>query len=102
MNVLIDIHASLYIKLSLNFYIITTLFFFVGLEFELRALCLQSTHSTAYFLLVILVMGPELASLQTGIVLISTSQVARISGVSHQCLGSLYLCRIFFPSTGSR
>jgi hypothetical protein len=67
--------------------------FLVGLEFELRAACLQTRHTTswathfAHFALVILEMGSWELFLRAGkelqpSFLISASQVARITGVS--------------------
>jgi hypothetical protein len=65
-------------------------FFMVGLEFELRALCLQS-RLESYFqsILFWLVWRWSLSNylpgwLRTIILLISASQVASITGVSHQ------------------
>jgi hypothetical protein len=73
-------------------------FFFVGLGFEFRALCSQSRHSTAYatppvhFALVILMMGVSWTTflgLEFVILLISVSQVSRITGASHWHLDSV-------------
>jgi hypothetical protein len=68
-------------------------FVLMGLGFELRASCLQSRYSTTWattpvhFALVILEMGVSqtisLGWSQTMILLISASQVATITGVSH-------------------
>jgi hypothetical protein len=66
--------------------------FFVGLEFEVRALCLQNRHSTTWvrppvhFALVILEIGSHKLCQSwpwTMILLISASQIGRITGVSH-------------------
>jgi hypothetical protein len=89
------------------------LFFLVGLEFELRALQLQSRYSTTYttppvhFALVILEMGVSgtiyLGWPQTSILPISASQVASITGMSHRCLAEDWILishqyLVFFPS----
>jgi hypothetical protein len=74
-------------------------FFLVGLGFEVRASCLQSRHSTAWaippvhFALVILEIGVSwgLSWPQIAILPISSSQVARITGVSHRCLANFFL-----------
>jgi hypothetical protein len=72
---------------------ISSFFFFVGLEFELKASYSQNRHSTTqviplvHFALVILEMGyHELFAHwpRTAILPNSASQGARITGVSHQ------------------
>jgi hypothetical protein len=74
-----------------------SIFFLVRLRFEFGALHLQSRHSTAWatspahFALAILEMMSQTICLswpQTMILLISASQIARITGMSHPCLAN--------------
>jgi hypothetical protein len=90
---IVELHPSLLPSFSTAFF-----FSLVGLGFELRALCFQSrcyttwTIPPVHFVLLILEMGisgtvcPDW--LRTAVLTISASQVASITGKSHQCQGT--------------
>jgi hypothetical protein len=83
------------------------LFILVRLVFELRVLHLQSRHSAACttppanFALVILEMGVSgtisLGWSHTTILLISASQITRITGISHWCLLKMEFLKCVWP-----